>query len=780
MIWVRQAPGLKAASPGRAGPKEFRLRPNLKSVLVPLAVLALGVQPALGTLTRQEPVLAVSPAFAECPDPNPILVATCHPLATRSVSWMGMAALEMYHDPNQPAVVAFRDTPADNPQYALASLRDVGSVWGVAYDHSRQLVYVAAYHKRQLPFGPGGPGAIYRIGLHTAESELFVRVPSPGEDTHQAGSSGPDIGATHGAGRSSLGGIALSPDFSTLFVMNLHDRHIYVYDTATGVERRRIPHGAAGEPWEADARPFAIAVIDGELYHGLVRTPPGLSPAGMYANVYRSGLGGEGMHLVVEVPLDYPRGLPRPLISEDLSWRPWLDSGARVGRVRRLMDPAIHPQPILADLAQTASGDLVLGFRDRYLDMTIRSGLYAPGDTGGERPGLGLGDVLVVPAAGEGWDTQAVRTPLANNRAFGHSGAIGGLATLADGRLVVTAFNPLGGRSPVRSRHGLFEGVIWTDPTTGDHLAGEGLCTSGTRRSAPPTEVEPPPGRHGPAEPLGGFYLLGVGTTGDVAAACPPNYVPPTPTPTVPPTETPVPTATQVTPPTMTADPPPSVSPPRPVFLPVALRDARCQPGLRHADVVLVIDASSSMLELTRSGRTKLSAAAAAGDTLIRLLSLDPEEGATDQVALISFNAVARIHQPLTANLDALQVGLQELESAQFTRIDTGLQAAVQVLNGPERRPANTAVVILLSDGHNNPEPVDNALAVAAQLKASSVRLITVGLGEAVDAPALEAMASSPDDYHFAPDGDDLPALYEGLARLIPCPPDAFWPHAGR
>jgi hypothetical protein len=116
------------------------------------------------------------------------------------------------------------------------------------------------------------------------------------------------------------------------------------------------------------------------------------------------------------------------------------------------------------------------------------------------------------------------------------------------------------------------------------------------------------------------------------------------------------------------------------------------------------------------------------------------------------------------------------LESAPLTRIDTGLTAAASVLKAPERRPSNAAVVVLLSDGHNNPEPVDAALAVAAELRAAGTRVITVGLGDAIDVAALESMASTPTDYHHAPDGDDLPVLYESLARLIPCPPSAFWP----
>ena len=84
-----------------------------------------------------------------------------------------------------PSVVLFSDTPNNRPQYVLATLKQVGTVWGLAYRSADKSIYAAAYHKVQLPFGPGGPGAVYRIDLGSGDVGLALTVPEAGPDTHE-------------------------------------------------------------------------------------------------------------------------------------------------------------------------------------------------------------------------------------------------------------------------------------------------------------------------------------------------------------------------------------------------------------------------------------------------------------------------------------------------------------------------------------------------------------------------------------------------------------------
>ncbi|MCE7939883.1 MAG: VWA domain-containing protein, partial [Chloroflexi bacterium CFX6] len=140
-----------------------------------------------------------------------------------------------------------------------------------------------------------------------------------------------------------------------------------------------------------------------------------------------------------------------------------------------------------------------------------------------------------------------------------------------------------------------------------------------------------------------------------------PCAVPPTPTPepptsTPPPTDTPEPTPTPTptstpAPPTPTPPPPtplPTATPkPAPIYLPLVVRE-QCRPDKARADIVLVLDASSSMLEPTRSGRPKLAAAAEAARLFVDRLDFAPDAaGKADQAALVVFNRAATTLVPL-------------------------------------------------------------------------------------------------------------------------------------
>jgi Mg-chelatase subunit ChlD len=210
---------------------------------------------------------------------------------------------------------------------------------------------------------------------------------------------------------------------------------------------------------------------------------------------------------------------------------------------------------------------------------------------------------------------------------------------------------------------------------------------------------------------------------------------------------------------------------PRPVFLPLALRE-QCVPGQQHVDVVLVIDASTSMRdEQTAAGRSKLDAAMDA--VRLFLTTLDLAHG--DQAAIVQFNADAKVLQELTRNLGDLDAALAHISVAQQTRIQRGIAAARDEMMSPRHTPLNSRAMVVLTDGKNNPEPVAVAEAEATTAKADGIRLFMIGLGADVEQDALRRMASSTSDYFSAPDGEDLLAIYKAIAVAIPCPPEAFW-----
>lgn len=213
---------------------------------------------------------------------------------------------------------------------------------------------------------------------------------------------------------------------------------------------------------------------------------------------------------------------------------------------------------------------------------------------------------------------------------------------------------------------------------------------------------------------------------------------------------------------------------PGPIYVPLALRE-RCVPGKMNADVALVIDASTSMRDgRTQAGRTKLTAAVDAAKGFVGAMSLPH-----DQAAVVVFNEEARVLQGLTGRRADVSAALREIPEhvRQQTRVDLGIEAGHLELVGTNRNPQNRPVMIVLTDGLANPVPASVAVSKAQVARGDSITIFTIGLGRdhELNVAELREMASKPDYYFHAPDGEDLLAIYDEIAAEIPCPSDSFW-----
>ena len=244
----------------------------------------------------------------------------------------------------------------------------------------------------------------------------------------------------------------------------------------------------------------------------------------------------------------------------------------------------------------------------------------------------------------------------------------------------------------------------------------------------------------------------------------------PTPTPTNTSTPTNTPTFTPTDEPTATPLPTATATPlPRPVYLPLALNEF-CDLSERRLDVALVIDASGSMLELGRSGRPKLDAAREAAGLFLNQLSLGQ-----DQATVVVFNSQAYLLQGLTGDRAKLDAALAAIVASPQTRLDLGIQTAQLELIGPNHRAGNQPIMIVLTDGRANPEPIETAITVADAAKAAGTHIFTIGIGDDLDIDGLKRIATTPADYHQAPDAEDLAAIYTQIGGAIPCRPERFW-----
>ncbi len=214
-----------------------------------------------------------------------------------------------------------------------------------------------------------------------------------------------------------------------------------------------------------------------------------------------------------------------------------------------------------------------------------------------------------------------------------------------------------------------------------------------------------------------------------------------------------------------------------------------CVPESQHADIVLVLDTSTSMQRPTRAGRTKLAAALEAASVFAEGLSLERDGyGRQDRLALVGFNDTAWTQLSLSDDRAAIAEALAALpaRSAQGTRLDLALRQGVTAWRDSWRLPANRPVIVLLSDGLPNRVPFGpgsthpecpnqecTVLAAATAAKQAGARVFTIGLGLEDDVlrRLLEEAASDPRDYAFAPDGEDLAAIYRQVAgRVRACP----------
>jgi Mg-chelatase subunit ChlD len=166
-------------------------------------------------------------------------------------------------------------------------------------------------------------------------------------------------------------------------------------------------------------------------------------------------------------------------------------------------------------------------------------------------------------------------------------------------------------------------------------------------------------------------------------------------------------------------------------------------------------------------------------------MDLSPD-GRGDQVAVVGFNREAWIQAPLGTDAAVIEQAIDDLalRQAEFTRLDLALERGAEALRVPNRRAANTPVVILLTDGLPNQVPAaedgrmeTTVLRAAAAAKDAGVTVYTIAIGppEDTNPELLRAAASSPGHYYYTPDPEDLGQIYRAIAYSFGCPKEAFW-----
>ncbi|WP_410644027.1 SdrD B-like domain-containing protein [Amycolatopsis sp. lyj-346] len=258
-----------------------------------------------------------------------------------------------------------------SPPTALATQGDTGTVYGIAYRKADKRVFSSAFAKRATAYGPGGPGAIYVTNPATKATTLFTKVPATGSTAH-AMQTDFDLAFSNVVGKESLGAMRISEDGTTLFVVNLADRKLYLYDaTAATVAAPKASYAIPnpGCPAAGDWRPSGLGVHDGVVFVGGVCSGESTQKAADMRVVIRGFDAAAGTFgaVLVDHPLDFKRGDTLWNGSNTHSWNPW--QAAYQPPAPQAGHLLAHPEPLLTDIRAEAGGDLVLGFRDRFGDQ---------------------------------------------------------------------------------------------------------------------------------------------------------------------------------------------------------------------------------------------------------------------------------------------------------------------------------------------------------------------------------------------------------------------------
>ncbi|MGW3498746.1 SdrD B-like domain-containing protein [Streptomyces sp. NPDC001020] len=289
----------------------------------------------------------------------------------------------------------------------LATQAQVGTTFGLAYDKYRSRLFQSAFARRYAPYGPKGPGAIYTVPVNgSGAPKLFARVPAAALTPHDSANMIKDPGFTNAPGKESIGGLTLSEDGSTLYAVNLLTRSLVSFD-ATGVTasapEATVPIPDPGCAAPTDWRPFGLATHDNKLYVGGVCNAESTQQrADLKAVVYTYD--GKGFTTVLSHALTYKRGSVFGSGDKATHWNPWNTSLATWDE--RMTAPGsnnfIDPQPELASMAFGRDGSMILGFRDRFMDVLSWGGLDPrPGNSTPETAMSG-GDITMVCATPAG------------------------------------------------------------------------------------------------------------------------------------------------------------------------------------------------------------------------------------------------------------------------------------------------------------------------------------------------------------------------------------------
>ena len=267
---------------------------------------------------------------------------------------------------------------------------------------------------------PGSTGTNYRATAQFNQVPTGANVPANYNPTQvpflydglYKDANGHDVG-WDSVGKLGLGGLDVDSTGRFLFTVALGDRKLYVVDTVTkNIRSYDLPAPASLTGTQAgrlgDLRPFAVTYYHGQIYVGAINTAesttlngtvvgdrnalkgyvfqfdPGTNPIGGTGKFVTTAGVATTTQPVFEFDLNYGRGNAHPGADPaqypatpiSANWLPWTPTFHSLAD-RAKTQVGVYPQPWFTGLAFDASGNMVVGLRDRAGDQF---GTFTPSD----------------------------------------------------------------------------------------------------------------------------------------------------------------------------------------------------------------------------------------------------------------------------------------------------------------------------------------------------------------------------------------------------------------
>lgn len=194
---------------------------------------------------------------------------------------------------------------------------------------------------------------------------------------------------------------------------------------------------------------------------------------------------------------------------------------------------------------------------------------------------------------------------------------------------------------------------------------------------------------------------------------------------------------------------------------------------IEKVDAVLLLDASGSM-RVTDPQQLREEGAK------LFIQFLKPG----DRLSIIAFDQEARIIRPLSAyerdQSDAITKNIAEVgNSGEYTDLLAGIKAAKELLE-KEIRPDANPVIVLLSDGKMDPQPIMGSPMLRTtdlmnnympELKAKGIKVHTLAFSEQADKELLQQVALATEGQHwFTPSSEKVHESYADLFLVVKKP----------